>query len=145
MSHSESKEDSLETSKENNLENNLEAAITYILEHYNQYTLAHFYKLSYRDGGLTMGQIITLHEHSAKRKNEYYKFLAAINGIDLDKENGNGNGNGNGNNELNIPNNDMTFRDPSDYEHMSDQEKEELTKKMMGGHMRAIQTSGFGG
>ena len=32
-----------------------------------------------------MGQITILYDKSIKRKNDHYKFLAAINGIDLDK------------------------------------------------------------
>lgn len=84
-----------------------------------------------------MGQITLLHEHSAKRKNEDYKFLAAINGIDLDKENKK---EGTGTKSSNT----LEFKDPSEYEHMSDEEKDELTLRMKGGHMRAIQSSGFG-
>ena len=84
-----------------------------------------------------MGQITILYEHSIKRQNDYYKFLAAVHGIDLDKENRK-------ETALNIPKNDLTFQDPSEYGHMSDEEKEKLTQHMKSGHMRAVQASGFG-
>lgn len=84
-----------------------------------------------------MGQITILQEHSSKRKNDHYKFLAAIQGIDLDKESEN-----KGTNKE--KGNTLEFQDPSAYEHMTDEEKDVLTKKMMGGHMRAAQSSGFG-
>lgn len=83
-----------------------------------------------------MGQITLLHEHSTKRKNENFKFLAAIHGIDLDKEKGT--------ETTKSSSNTLEFKDPSEYEHMTDEEKEELTLRMKGGHMRAIQSSGFG-
>ena len=84
-----------------------------------------------------MGQITLLHEHSIKRQNDHYKFLAAMHGIDLDKEK-------EGTESLKMPKNDLTFKDPSEYEHMTDEEKDELTARMKGGHMRAVQPSGFG-
>ena len=84
-----------------------------------------------------MGQITLLHEHSTKRQNDHYKFLAAIQGIDLDKENRK-------ETALNIPKNNLTFQDPDAYKDMSDEEKDKLTNRMKGMHMRSIQSSGFG-
>lgn len=86
-----------------------------------------------------MGQIILLHEHSIKRQNDHYKFLAAIQGIDLDKEKGTER-----TDSLKMSKNDLTFQDPDAYKDMSDEERDELTRKMKGGHMRAVQASGFG-
>ena len=83
-----------------------------------------------------MGQITVLNKHSSKRKNDHYKFLAAIQGIDLDKESEN-----KGTNKE--KGNTLEFQDPSAYEHMTDEEKNELTKKMMGGHRLNIKKSGF--
>ena len=40
--------------------------------------------------------------------------------------------------------NTLEFQDPSEYAHMTDEEKNELTIRMKGGHMKAVSTSGFG-
>lgn len=116
----------------------MDEVVSYICEKYH-YGLDDFYRKSWKEGGLTLSQIYTLYDHSIKRQNEEYKFMAAINGVTLGEKKSGSETNSN----ACVPN-DLTFQDPEVYKDMSDEEKDELTRRMKSGHMRSIQSSGFG-
>ena len=78
-----------------------------------------------------------LFTQAQKREYDKHKFLAAIQGIDL--ENGEGTERKTRAKKVDT----LEFRDPSEYADMTDAEKDELTKKMKSGHLGAIQSSGF--
>lgn len=64
----------------------------------------------------------SLLEYSTKRKNQETKFLALLHGADpkdLDLE------------DSSISNESLLFRDPADYEKMTEEERTELSNKMM--------------
>lgn len=70
-----------------------------------------------------------LFDKSLKKQNDEYRFLAAIHGIDLSSE-------GKAVNRAELPEGvsnqkEFVFADPSTYEKMSEEEKQELTNKMM--------------
>jgi hypothetical protein len=112
-----------------------------VCEKYN-YRLDDFYRKSWKEGGLTIGQIYTLYDHSVERQNEKYKFMAALQGIDMTGKEGK---EGKGKEEkTSKKTSTLEFQDPSAYEHMTDEEKNELTMRMKGGHLKAVSTSGFG-
>lgn len=61
-------------------------------------------------------------EYSSKRKNQEIKFLALLHGADpkdLDLE------------DSSISNENLIFRDPADYEKMTEEERTELSNRMM--------------
>ena len=67
------------------------------------------------------------------KDNEEYKFLAALQGIELDGEN---NKEGSDSNHVSSvkETSQLLFGDPADYEKMSDKKREELTDKMLAKH-----------
>lgn len=50
---------------------------------YPQYSLAHFYRYNFKEGGLTNDQIEVLFTHAKKRELENFKMLAAIHGVKI--------------------------------------------------------------
>ena len=92
----------------------IEGAVTAVCEKYS-YKLSDIYKKSFKDGGLTYGQIIILFERTEKRELERMKFQAMIHGIDLDKEK---------KEKLMFPHPD-TFRD------LPEEERKEKTEKQL--------------
>ena len=64
-----------------------------------------------------------LYKQAAAREEDRIKIEAKLHGIDVDKAIAKAK-----------KDNIMTFRDPKDYENMSDDKKQELTDKMMGVH-----------
>lgn len=103
-------------------------AVTTVCERYG-YKLGDFYQKRFRDGGYTRGQLDVLYEHTIKRQNAAHRFDAALQGIDL-------------NDKREAPKATTTtdekgseiplFGDPeTDYNHLSDEEKEAQTKQMM--------------
>ncbi len=98
-----------------------------------QYKIEHFHYLHFYNGGLHIGQIQSMFQFAVEQKYEKYKFFAALSGIDLDKQN---------KNKSNVDKLDEQqkkqalplFRDPKEYESMSQEELNELTNKMMYQH-----------
>jgi len=91
------------------------------------YKLNDFYCRSFKDGGVTLGQLSVLYEQAQKRIIEHNKFLAAIHGVDVkdspaaakpDKPDG------------------FMFGDPEDYKNMPMEQRTALTQKMLGAHKR---------
>ena len=79
-----------------------------------------------------MTQLFALYEYSAEEDRMWMEFKARIQGIDMDK--------------VSKETHDgavqpMLFRDPADYEKMSEEERDELTKQMMGYHRGWIRKS----
>lgn len=64
-----------------------------------------------------------------------YKFLAALQGVDLDKESGT---KGPSKIEQQSNQNPFAFKDPQEYENMTSEEREDLTRKMMGEHKKWV-------
>lgn len=56
------------------------------MEAYPQYSLAHFYRYNFKEGGLTNGQIEVLFTHAKKRELENFEMLAAIHGVKIGDE-----------------------------------------------------------
>ena len=65
-----------------------------------------------------------LYEQTLKRENEQREFLAAIHGAEFKKESNSENFGYNG--------------DPESVKHLSDEQKEELTRKLMAGHQMKV-------
>lgn len=108
------------------------------MHHYPCYRIEDFYQKSFKQGGLTLGQIQVLFEYYVKKENENYKFHAAIQGIDLEKEANKASTGSKPQSRANTktPNNNALpmFGAPEDYTYLSEEEKKELTAKMMGSH-----------
>jgi len=90
------------------------------------------FTLPYYQGGLTLVQIEILYDEVQDRLSDNYKFLAAIHGVKVDDG---------GQQTPPVSTQQQTdtqsfplFQDPKAYEHLSADEKDELTKKMMGKH-----------
>lgn len=77
-------------------------------------------------GGLTYDQMLGLYEYKLKEDEEKLRFQAAIHGAKLKKAPQEIASSG----EEAVP----LFGDPKDYETMSPEKREELTKKMLGKH-----------
>lgn len=79
-------------------------------------------------GGPTLKQVYALFENIQKSKNYELEFQAMIHGVELK---------GTNNHTDKTKNEDSAvpfFGDPKEYDHLSDVEREEMTKKMMGKH-----------
>ena len=110
-------------------------AISTVLSEYPQFGLEHFFKLSYREGGLTRGQLKVLFSEYERKENEKRKFEILLHGGKIDDD------------ETttvqanNLKNKSFVFGAPEDYAHMTKEEKEELTRKMMKAHKSALAES----
>ena len=76
---------------------------------------------------MTYDQIVGLYEYKLKEDEEHLRFQAAIHGAKLKET---GQVSAKDNLEKAVP----MFGDPKDYELLSQEEREEMTKKMMGKH-----------
>ena len=99
---------------------------------------------SYQDGAYTYDQVEAMFSHVMKALNEDYKFQASLHGIDTSKESDGLMKDGE------VPEgtkrNEFIFGDPAAYDKMSQEEREELTKNMMGNWVSFTQnSSGIGG
>uniref|UniRef100_A0A6M3IH48 Uncharacterized protein n=1 Tax=viral metagenome TaxID=1070528 RepID=A0A6M3IH48_9ZZZZ len=101
-------------------------AVTTVCEIYG-YRLHNFYGRSFRDGGVTLGQLTVLFEHAQKRIMDRNKFHAAIHGVETKGTPAK--------NQEQKPNG-FIFGDPKDYENIPMKEREAMTDKMMGAHKR---------
>ncbi len=99
-----------------------------------QYKLENFFTKRYYQGGLHYFQIQAMFEHCSKEKLNEYKFFAGIQGIDLEKHIDKQSSQYSSLDEQQKKQELPLFRDPSEYDDLSEEEKEELTKKMMGHH-----------
>lgn len=101
-----------------------------ILHYYPSVNLQQFI-IGFKKGGLTYTQIETLYELAEKERSEEYKIIGAFHGIDLSGE-------------KSVPKNELpegvneakhfVFGDPDAYKGYTQEQKEELTQKMMGNH-----------
>lgn len=100
--------------------------MTAVCETYG-YRLEHFYQRSFKEGGVTFGQLLTLYEHAQKREIERYKFQAMMHGAEpkddpppmISSE------------KKDSP---FMFGDPDDYKNMSPEGQKDLTDKMLSAH-----------
>lgn len=98
---------------------------------------------SYQDGAYTYAQVEAMFSHAIKSKNDHYKFQASLHGFDISKES---DGLTDGAVPEGVKRNEFVFGDPSKYDDMTQEEREELTKKMMGNWISFAQgSSGIGG
>jgi hypothetical protein len=90
---------------------------------------------SFWQGGLTRRQVLTLFEHAADEKYSEMKFLAGIHGVDLDKKvsrHRRSKSDWQSYYEPTKGRENLFFKHPDEYAAMSKEEKEALTRKMMG-------------
>ena len=103
-----------------------ESVVTTICEVYG-YRLEDIYRKSFKEGGLTQGQIEVLFEDYQERHYNQMVFEAGIHGVNLNEVSGEKKGE--------VKTSPMfEFKSPEEYEKMSKEEREELTKEMMGKH-----------
>jgi len=106
------------------------------LHYYPSYRLDDFYSKSFKDGGLTVGQMNVLYGNYIKQINDESRFKAALQGVDLDKV---------GKTQSRVTPTQSSsnalplFGSPDEYTHLSEEEKSEMTKKMMGQHKSWVQ------
>lgn len=107
--------------------------------------MEHFTKLSYKEGGVTRDQLVALYTLSEKQiadeKMIEFRFYASLQGFDLDKELDKKDSS---REEKKLTKEELfreaaespvpIFRDPSYYDHLTQNEKEQLTQIMMGKH-----------
>ena len=114
------------------------------MEKYPQYRLEHFYSYSFREGGLTLQQAHILFLHSMERESEKeyqrMKFIANIMGANIDdSESKNQNKDVQQDLDKKEKEQDLPlFRDPSEYDEMSNEEREKLTNQMMSKHKKWV-------
>lgn len=117
-----------------------------MLRFYPGYRLEHFYTLSFREGGLTWGQVTALYEmmchltnEITELKNHELEFQAAIHGAKLESK---------PSRKVNSESDNISpiFQSPEAYANMSQEEKDKMTEKMMSMHKQwAGQTRNIGG
>ena len=83
------------------------------------YKLNDFYNKSFLQGGITLSQANALFDEIQKIKSKELETQAALQGIDLDKDSGK------------KKQEDLVFGNPEDYKDLSEEQKQELTDKMM--------------
>lgn len=97
-----------------------------------------FTRKSYLEGGPTYEQTKMLYDCFVERNNENLKFQALLHGYDLDSQESSGSTKKQSKttnwDEVERKQSLPVFRDPSEYEEMSQEEKETLTKDMMKKH-----------
>jgi hypothetical protein len=105
------------------------------MRNYPTYRPEDFYVKSYREGGLTYPQFLFLHKAADEQAYNQNRFMAAIHGIDLDASAKDKGGSKTQPKTVSRPSTQssspMLFGDPAQYEKMSQQEREELTQKML--------------
>lgn len=87
--------------------------------------------MRWRDGAPTLTQVCELYRLAQLELHQESKFQAALQGVDLESDSPS---------TSSVPKkkNELAFRDPSEYVSMTDEEKEELTKKMMSAHSQIM-------
>jgi len=100
-----------------------------VLRNYPAYRIEDFYVKSYREGGLTYQQFLFLHKSADDHLYNQNRFMAGIHGIDLEgtvsevKTSAAG--------PKSSRKDPVLFGDPADYAHLSEQERKDLTQKML--------------
>jgi len=84
---------------------------------------------------LALLQIHALYEYAQKSKLEEWKFQCRMHGIDPDKQEGHSTQSKATTSFQESPEVPL-FRDPSEYEHLSKEEKDRITHQMMGAHRK---------
>lgn len=115
--------------------------MTAVLQEYPSYRLDDVYRKTFKDGGLTILQIHALFDHIQKRKLDDLKFQCRIHGIDPDGKQKQSRSRSSSQPTANpdVP----LFGDPSQYDNMSQEERNALTARMMGAHKRWNQNKGL--
>jgi hypothetical protein len=90
-----------------------------------QYSLNHYFYLSFRDGGLTYSQIKGLYDTLGDRDYDRLVWEAALHGVDLKKTCPRTSSTKSSTNHS-----DGLFQDPAAYEHLSVEERERQTAEM---------------
>ena len=114
------------------------------MERFPQYNLNHFYSLSFLEGGLTLDQAHILFKHSMEREadKEYnrMKFIANLIGADTGDEKKSKNNLEEAEKQQELP----VFRDPNEYDNMSEEERKKLTEQMMSKHKKWVNNENLG-
>ena len=97
--------------------------MTAVCETYG-YRLSDFYQRSFKDGGVTFGQLTVLFEHAQRREVDKRKFQAAIHGAEIKDAPA----------VVDKKTDSFMFGDPDDYKDMPVEERQKLTDIMMGKH-----------
>lgn len=106
------------------------------MENFPQYKLRDFYNKHFYEGGLHIYQVQRMFEHTMERKYNDHRFHAAMQGIDLDKEMKK-KGHKTQSEDLDDQQKKQDlplFRDPDEYDNLSDEEKERQTQEMKKKH-----------
>ncbi len=101
--------------------------MTTVCEVYD-YKLEYFYQRSFKEGGVTFGQLFVLFEHAQKREAERYRLQAMMHGAEAKDA-----PQSVAQSEIKVSKPFM-FGDPDEYKNMSAEEQKDLTEKMMGMH-----------
>ena len=109
----------------------MDEIICTILRNYPSVKMVDF-RSHYKEGGITFPQIEFMYESCVKDKLQDYKIIGSLHGVDISGEG------------KSVPSNQLppgvdkaehfVFGAPEDYEHLSEQERDDLTKKMMSHH-----------
>jgi hypothetical protein len=108
------------------------------MERYPSYRLEDFFRKSYSEGGLTIQQMTVLYEDSQKRMLEKYKFYATLQGAEFADESSTEKVSEGSKILKPVHQSGTMFQSPSAYKHLSQKQKEELTRSMMGSHRQAL-------
>ena len=104
-----------------------ESVVTTVCEVYG-YKLADIYQKAYKEGGLTQDQIGVLFEDYQERLYNRMVFEASLQGVNLNEATGK-------KPEGKVKTKAVPeFQSPEEYKNMSKEEREELTRQMMGKH-----------
>ena len=116
------------------------------MEIYSQYRLEDFFQKHSWQGGLTLPEVQVLYSCAMKRANEEREFQMALRGFDPKSASSSSNNKEAANQSQKQPQHqDMPiFGDPKEYEHMTQEEKDQLTQKMMCSHKKWAQKGKIG-
>lgn len=109
---------------------------------YHQYKFENFFQLRFYEGGLTTDQVSAMYKSIVEEQNEDIRFQAALRGVTL-KDGGNESPSNSKQtkSEPVVP----LFGDPDSYNHLSDEERNVLTQKMMAKHRNWVQNMHMNG
>ena len=118
-------------------------AVSLVLMNYGQITLAHFTS-SFRDGGLTEKQFQALFRTCVVCRHRNYQMLASFQGIELPDLNEDSTRRSSRKDADSVPSfvsssEAFVFKDPKEYEGMTDEQREALTDMMRGNHKRWVE------
>ena len=106
-----------------------------VMRNYPTYRIEDFYTKSFREGGITYPQFLFLHKAADDYAYNQNVFLAAIHGIDMEetstKIKAAPQTTTTKTTTKHTPDNGVLFGDPEQYSHLSDQERTDLTQKML--------------